>query len=143
MSKITSLNKTTLPVLRIAIEAALASVAGETGVSLKIGSCRFEGDGLSAMFQLHVVAPGANGEGVTSLEEADFKRYASDFGLRASDLGREFTAPAGERYRVDGLKPNATKLPILATNIKTGKRYKFSVDGVVRGLQREAASAAV
>lgn len=95
------------------------------GYQVELGACTF---GVDARFKL-TVAP-TNGESQTA---ADFKRYATRFGLKASDLGR--TLPDGGV--VVGLKTRNKKYPILVE--KNGRRYKYPAL-MVKGLLNDAAT---
>jgi hypothetical protein len=58
----------------------------------------------------------------------DFKRYASRYGLQATDLGRSFTQRRST-FTIVGLVPSRPKYPILVEN-QNGKRYKFPASKV-------------
>ncbi len=58
----------------------------------------------------------------------DFKRLATHYGLKPSDLGKTFTQRRSI-FKVIGLVASRPKYPILVENQK-GKRYKFPASKV-------------
>ena len=68
-------------------------------------------------------------------EREDFALYARAFGLREADFGREIVMGRG-RARIVGIKPRATKRPILV-EAANGRRYVMGADAVKRQLARE------
>jgi hypothetical protein len=72
-----------------------------------------------------------------------FAEYAAMFLLEPEDFGREFTEfPTGGRtFKICGIKPRATKRPILATEVVSGKRYAFPSEFVAKQLHPEGAVA--
>jgi hypothetical protein len=113
-------------------EAALKVVADKHGLRLARKGCSFRAGECPVPFKLMTVATGDNGEVVTA-EARDFERCAVLFGLKAEDLGREFSS-RGKRFKICGAKPANRKYPILAKCLSTGKVYKFPEDQVVRAL---------
>lgn len=105
---------------------ALEAVAAKHGLKLQRKNCRYQDDELPVAFKMLVVEADADGNAMSS-EAKDFVRYAPSFGLKAEDLGREFTS-RGNKFRITGLKPRSPKFPILACEVRTGKAFKFPLD---------------
>ena len=70
-----------------------------------------------------------------SPEALAFQKYASDFGLEATDLHREFKS-GDKTFRITGHKLGRSSYPILAESVANGKGYKFAVDIVQFALGR-------
>lgn len=114
-------------------EVALQAVADKHGLKLVRKNVSFLGHECPVAFKLQTVTTDDDGE-VVMPEAQDFKRHAVLFGLKPEDLGCEFTAPSGKRFRIAGAKPRNRKYPILAKCVVTGKIYKFPEDVVVQAL---------
>jgi hypothetical protein len=104
------------------------------GWKLTLGRCTY---GETAIFKLECSPVRADGT-VTDKSAEDFKRYALlMYGLEPSDLGREFSFQ-GRRFKITGAKPRATKMPILAKDVGSGKVFKFAPATVKTFLQLTA-----
>jgi len=107
------------------IEKALKSVAIKYGINIRTGNGKFTKDTFDLKLNIARVVSGK----VISKEVNDFKKLASIYGLKASDLGRTFST-AGREFRITGLNTKAHKYPIMAECIKSGGSYKFPVKNV-------------
>ena len=87
----------------------------------------------SATFKIEAT-PVVNGE-AKDRETLNFERYAQSYGLLPTDLGREFLAFDGNRYKITGLNTRARKNPIVAKSVKSGKTYVFPAHSVSRALK--------
>lgn len=126
------LNRESVRVLRTKIDAALATVGKEMGLSLKAGNCYFTGT--TATFKLEVATIAADGKVVNKMAE-EFRRYAPLYHLKPDDLGREFTIPfTTAKYVVEGIKPSSRKYPIICKKLYDGKMYKMTARQVVGAL---------
>lgn len=133
--KITAFDKPSCRVLRIAVEAKLQEVAKEFGIAIKTGHGTFMASNFNFKVEACVVA---NDGTVLSKEAEDFKRYATSYGLEASDLGKEFELRL-ETYKIKGLSSRSTKFPIFATKLSDAKTYKFPEDMVKTLLKKVTA----
>lgn len=61
----------------------------------------------------------------------EFERYAEIFGLKATDLGKEFISQ-GNMYRVVGLDLKKRKFPVRCQNVETGKIMLFTPECATR-----------
>lgn len=129
-----------LRTIRTDAEAALLDVAAKHGVQLTVGNGSFARDGSNAHLKLEIAGIADSGEVMTK-EATDFKRYASNFGLKPEDLGTTFTFN-GKQFKLLGCKPRNHKFPLIAENTKNGKTYKLPKDAVnpniITGLTEEA-----
>lgn len=64
-----------------------------------------------------------------------FTAAASMWGLSPKDLGREFVSQR-RRFRIESANLRAHKLPIIAADVRTGKRFKFAPTTVKAGLPK-------
>jgi hypothetical protein len=73
--------------------------------------------------------------GIVRSKEADnYRLHARNFGLDPETLGKVFKDSSGKELRITGLNTrrafgNAPKYPVLAEDIRTGLKYKYSIGG--------------
>ena len=117
--------------LREEINAALKSVGERHDIEFRAANAKFD----SSSFTFQLKGSKVNADGTVETEEvSDFKRYASAYGLTAHDFGRVFTTDQGT-YKICGLKPSASKYPILAHALgNPSKVFKFPASLVLRKL---------
>lgn len=65
-------------------------------------------------------------------DRVEFERYAQMFGMKKEAFGHVFTDVRGNSYKVVGIRPSASKRPVLATSMTDGKTYCFPGYVVVR-----------
>ena len=69
-------------------------------------------------------------------QEAEFGLFAKRLGLGAEDFGREFQFNGrGRTYTICGIKPRASKRPIVGRCKTDGREYVFPAEAVVRELR--------
>lgn len=124
--KITEINRDVIRLLRPKIEAALAGIAKEHDLVIKLGAGNFMPTNLT--LKLEIATKTEDGE-VNSREVEDFKHNAFLYGLKAEDLGKEFTF-RGETYMITGLRRKAHKNPILVKRVHDGKVFVMPVEFV-------------
>ena len=103
MTKLKVINRAACNLLCETIEENLAEIATKLGVRIRVGSGSFDSGQVTFKIECALIA---NGE-VQSKEATDFKTYASRYGLKAEDLGREFTDFSGKRFKIVGCKPRS------------------------------------
>lgn len=131
--RITRFDRTTCRLVRERIDAALADLGAELGLDISAGSGSFD----AGFYRVKVTCAVKHDDGTVETPEATaFKRLATLYGLKADDLGREFTS-RGKTFKVTGLKTRAKKYPVLATDSE-GKTYKFPAARVASLLAMEA-----
>ena len=90
-------------------------------------------DEVSLTVKLEVREDATHESGVTMTEEADYMvKHASYYGLKAADLGRIFSTPDGNEYRILGIRRRATKRPIMCERTKGDGKVVFTAEQVVR-----------
>jgi hypothetical protein len=125
-----SFTKPRIKALRPKIEKALQELAEAEGISIDLGSARFDSSNCTFKLVLSTV----NQDGTVNTKEGeDFKFYGPNrYGLKAEALDATFTRQ-GESWTITGCKPRSSKYPILAKN-RNGKTYKFAPDDVRRAM---------
>lgn len=108
--------------LGIAVEAALAAVATQHGMTVEV---------LGGIFDNGTYKPRVTFKEIGN-DASEFARYASSFGLRESDFGRTFVSN-GSTYRITGVKPSAARRPIVARR-SDGSVFNFPVAMVTAAL---------
>jgi len=134
--KITEFTRANVRELMAEVKKALEPVAERYGLTLDRKGRSFYRDKVPVMFELLVTKEDENGVALDGKAQ-EFKRHASLMGMKASDLGREFTY-AGKVYRITGMNRRAKKYPILAEDVRQGKSYKFPADFVREALKSAA-----
>lgn len=119
-----------LKALRSEIDATLKEVGKKYSINLKAGNATFSDTNFT--FKLEGAVITANGT-ILKKESEDFKRNAILYGLKPEDLGRRFQ-DNGRAFEITGLKPKASRYPILAKNLSTGQTFKFTSSHVKRCL---------
>jgi len=107
------------------MEAALAPIAAK--YSLKIAGNRGTFD--TSKLSVKIVFETAEAK------REEFEQWAEIYELQKSDFGKFFTA-GGRRFKIIGIKPRSTTLPIIVEDLQ-GKKFVFRVIDVQRGLKRE------
>jgi len=118
--KVTQFDKPILRAIRPTIEAALATLEEQLGVKVTLGTGRYSSTNVTFKFEMAIVGPSGQAE---NKDEANFKMYAHLYVLDPSDLGRRFVC-RGEEFIINGLRPSATKRPIMAKG-RGGKQFVF------------------
>jgi len=116
--------------VKLRIEAALRTIEEATGMKFEMGSVSYTDN--TATFKVVGSEVSEDGE-VFSQEAEDFKRHAASYGLQPSDLGKEFNS-RGNLFVITGLKSRRRKYPISATEVRSGKAFKFGADSIAAKL---------
>ena len=103
------------------LDAALAGLCEEFGVSVTRGTTRFSTTSLEVGYTFAI-----GNDQVESGDRAEFAMHARVFDLSADDYGRTFSTPRG-RFTLVGLKPRNRKYPVIGLDAR-GRRYKFPTD---------------
>lgn len=140
MTAITEFTAPTLRTLQARVLAALKPLEAEFGISFATDGGNYSPE--KGMMKIAATVNAPDGSAVTQ-GEIDFKRYAVQVGLRVEDFSREFQTGTGKRFAITGMKPSASKFPVVAKELVSGKLYKFAAAVVIMALRREAPVVAV
>ena len=130
---ITKLDSATVGRIIEDLAEAIEAVADRYGLTLEQGRCSYHRTDMPVPFRLHVIEVDAEGEAVDKAKRK-FDEVCHLYGLRPDHYGAEFAAPSGNKYRISGINPRRRKYPISATEVTSGKGYKFTEAIVRRGL---------
>jgi len=111
------------------VEKALNGVAEKFGLAVKVGTRRFGTKDMRFPVEFVITEVDKDSGEMLSPEAMAYKKLAGSFGLDSEWLGAEFETYQG-RYKIVGLKPRNRKYPVLADDVRTGKKYKFPVSPV-------------
>ena len=125
MSKIKSFNRPALKSLRVSLDAALAKVAAEHGISISAGNISFTSE--TATIKLNAGVIGSGGVAITKEAQA-FNQYKNLVGLGSLNVGDSVNIQ-GKQYTITGYKPRSKRSPMVIEN-GAGRSYKVSVDMV-------------
>lgn len=64
-------------------------------------------------------------EGGSDKKSSAFSQLAHMYGLEPEHLGKIFTSYDGKQYKITGLNPRASKMPVIAQGLFDNKSYKF------------------
>jgi len=128
--EIKSLGKTEISSLRDKIQSNLDSLGKIYGISFKLGTIRYDSNTFGVKVSGALVKPGE------SIDSVTFVSKCRKYGLKPTDLGREFFSN-GERYNITGIKTANRKYPILGKRVSDGKKFKFSSVTVTMGLDNK------
>ncbi len=124
--KIQSFDRANLPLLRTAMQAALAPIEAQFGIQIHVGNATYSSD--NAKFKVELATIGANGV-VQTKERSSFEALAALYQLDPKMLDQEITY-GGTQYIITGLAPRRSKYPVLAKRVDSGKGYCLPIDGV-------------
>lgn len=114
----TTMTRALVQAISADISAALADIAKKHGVALSTAGGKFDPAAGTATLKIEVAVAADGGpvpEGAKAghiAAQADFKTYATMFGLKVETLGKTFTYK-GLQTTVIGLMPNRRKYPVL------------------------------
>lgn len=129
MAKITKFDRPTARTFAAAVEKALAALATEHGVSIKLGTVKYRDSSCTVTMEVATIAE----DGTVATRDADaFRVMAKFYGLSPDDLGKTFRAN-GTTFKITGLRPRGRKRPIMATD-PHGREFVFPAEDVKRFL---------
>ena len=120
-NKITKWDNDSLNEIRDVLEAKLAEVEKEYGISIDLGGMRYSADKFTTRMTVNVGS-------ADDAAKREWDQNCWRFGLKAEDFGRTFI-DRGTRFTVTGCAPRSRKYPVLATN-DNGTTYKFKASAV-------------
>lgn len=99
-------------------------------LELRVGSASFSE--FEVTFKLEIRIPRPDGK---TEEQARFEEQAKWYGLELADFGKEITLHDNV-YRIAGVKPRASKRPIVIEGVRDGKKLVVGDEWVRVGLGR-------
>ena len=135
---IDSVDRSSVKMILEEARVALDAIAEKHGVILERKHCTYSSTEIPVAFKFVVPERTEDGEAIDP-KETEFRKLAPRFGLEPDDYGKMFKTFNGV-FRVCGIKPKARKYPVLGESIINGKIYKFHLDSVKTGLQRQSNS---
>jgi hypothetical protein len=127
---ITKFDPNACRLLRAELEAALKIVADKHGISIKTGKMTYSDTNVKVSLEVATVSEGGE---VNTREKKDFLQFAEIYGLKPTDLGRNFKSQ-GELYQITGLNTKKQKFAIQAKRLRDGHSYGFVAEDVKRAL---------
>jgi hypothetical protein len=98
------------------------------GLTVKVLGAAY--DNMQATFRVQIQREGAEAPEVHAFRQVT--EWSSVDGLKAEDLGKEFTDSRGTRFTVIGYRPKAKIRPILCKDVVSGREYVFAAKDVAR-----------
>jgi hypothetical protein len=130
MPKITNFTPAVCKEIAARVAKALNDLGNELGVEIKPHGGSYTSGSYTMKLEFAIL----NENGVASTRSAeDFKMSAFLFGLKSDDLGRAFRS-GGRLFLISGLRPRATRRPVVASCTESGKEFCFSAEDVKRAL---------
>ena len=124
-------NRTNIKALRADIDAALAAVEKQHGVSFKLGNIRFTDNDFRC--KLECFSASDNSGNAVNVDKQNFESKAFLVGVKTTSFGKTFTS-RGRKFTITGINTRANKYPIQASTAN-GKRYKFPVTSLPANLR--------
>jgi hypothetical protein len=126
------IDKTAAKQLISECKAALQGVVDTHDLELQAKTARYTGTQMTFRFILRTKTTDDDGNQITP-EATAFKTKAWVYGLKPTDLGKEFISN-GKTFKITGLISRRKKYPIQATCVETGRGFKFGASQVVAAL---------
>lgn len=121
------IDKQTLENFRNDFKKAMETLEKQYGFVIELGRITYTATSFTGKLEVH------EGESKDDVNEQDFKRYCSMYGLSANDYDRRFTFQ-GNNYIVVGIRPSKRKYPICCQQVENGTTYGFTAECVKRCL---------
>lgn len=102
---------------------AVTELEQKYGLSITLKGIRYDYQSFTST--IDAVRVDVNTDDPDAVDRARFNRHVNSVpGVSEAHFGRQFDN-FGELFRIIGLKPKATKYPIIAEKLDNKKRYKF------------------
>lgn len=124
MTSITNIDKVSVKQIIRECEEALQTVADKYDLVLTRKNCSYLPTEMPVPFKLNTKSFSNDGEELDQ-DEAEFKRSCRFFGFEKEDFGKTFST-RNSTFKICGLKRNNKKYPIIAEDLTTKKKYKFT-----------------
>ena len=121
------IDKQLLADFRKDFEEKMKDLEQKYGLVIALGSIRYLPDRFEGKLECK------EGESREDVNEQDFKKYCSSYGLSPEDFDRRFTYQ-GHDYIIVGVRPSKRKYPICCQRVDDGDTYGFTAELVRRCL---------
>lgn len=122
------INKPNLKKFRVDYAEAVKSLEKEYGVKIEVKGITYDEN--SFRFKTTVKSTVSESGELIDTAKVEFEEWAWKFGLEASHYGKIVEA-GGKTFKVCGIKPRSSKLPILGKDVNGGGVYKLSARDVL------------
>lgn len=126
------MKKSKIQQIRKDMDAALKEVSEKHGISFEIGSIRYDDKSFRTTVKAYLVKDGDatdSDDARRAKFEATAERYGHRYGVKPQDYGKMITY-GGHRFILRGIKPRATKRPIVGEKVSDGKSYILPIKKV-------------
>jgi hypothetical protein len=123
-ARVTRLTPTSCEKIQALMLEACKTIAADHGLVIESAGWRGLEPGFAFEPSFRVSIPAPDGKPL-NLEKEMFALLAEQYGLEATDFGREFIA-SGERFRITGIDPRRPKYPISVERIPDRRGFKFT-----------------
>ncbi|WP_037426468.1 hypothetical protein [Sinorhizobium sp. CCBAU 05631] len=127
-ARVTRLTPTSCAQIQALMLEACKKIAADHGLVIESAGWRGLEPGFAFEPAFRISIPAPDGKPL-NLEKEMFALLAEQYGLEATDFGREFIA-SGERFRITGIDPRRPKYPISVERIPDRRGFKFTADNV-------------
>lgn len=127
----TNMDKEKIKQFRGDFDKAVEALADRYSVSIDLGNIRYDAHQFTSKITVTEIAEGVDPEDAKWIES--LRKYGYVYGLDEDSYGAKLSR-GGEIFDIVGIKPRATKYPIVARKRSDGKLYKLQPDAV-RNLQ--------
>lgn len=109
------------------LDSLLRDFAQKNGLTYKPSSAKFSDDSFSGKFEFNT----GYVDGM-SFNQANWNKNCKYYDLTEADFGKNFMSH-GKMFKITGINTRNYKMPILATEFYSGKKYKFA-SSIVKSL---------
>lgn len=121
------IDKQVLQNFRDDFKKAMEDLEAKYGFVIELGSIRYTATSFTGKLEVN------EGESKDDVNEQEFYKYCSMYGLEKSDYDRRFHFQ-GNDYVVTGIRPSKRKYPICCQQVQNGQTYGFTAECVKRAL---------
>jgi hypothetical protein len=122
------IDKQTLENFREDFQDAMKALEQKYGFVIELGRITYTATSFTGKLEVN------EGESKDDVNEQDFYKYCSMYGLSKTDYDRRFDFQ-GKHYIITGIRPSKRKYPICCQCVEDGRTYGFTVEGVKRALK--------
>ena len=121
------IDKQTLENFRQDFKQAMQALETKYGFVIELGRITYTATSFTGKLEVN------EGDSKDDVNEKDFYKYCSMYGLSKDDYDRRFTFQ-GNDYIVVGIRPSKRKYPICCQQVQNGTTYGFTAECVKRCL---------